>query len=191
MTGSDERSRRPTQEEVRDLVQRASRRLDGLTQGRPRLELVHPGAGDVARQAEQAGTRRLGGPGGGVRRPSFEDDARDVDQGLDVVDDGRTAEQPGDGRERRLLAWLTPIPLDRGEQRRLLSADVCPLAAADLDVERLAGAHHVSAQEPGAIRLGDGVSQPGVSQGILAPDVDVSDRKSTRLNSSHVRISYA
>ena len=48
----------------------------------------------------------------------------DVDQRLDVVHDGRCAEQARLERERRLVARFAPVPLDRVEQRRLLPADV-------------------------------------------------------------------
>ena len=63
------------------------------------------------------------------------DDQQDVDERLDVVDGGRLAEQPDLDRERRLVARLAALALDRLEQRRLLAADVGAGAAPQLDVE--------------------------------------------------------
>ena len=62
--------------------------------------------------------------------------ASTFDERLDVVDDGRLAEQADLDRERRLVARLAAVALDRVEERRLLAADVRAGAAADLDVER-------------------------------------------------------
>ena len=63
------------------------------------------------------------------------EDQRDVGQRLDVVDHGRLAEQPDLDRERRLVARLAALALDRLEERRLLAADVGAGAAPELDVE--------------------------------------------------------
>ena len=60
---------------------------------------------------------------------------RHVHQRLDVVDHGRLAEQARLRRERRLVARLAAVALDRVEQRRLFAADVGAGAAAELDVE--------------------------------------------------------
>ena len=45
-------------------------------------------------------------------RPAVGDDVRDVDEGLDVVDRGRLAEEPGLEREGRLVARLAALALD-------------------------------------------------------------------------------
>ena len=47
----------------------------------------------------------------------------DVRVGLDVVDDGRLAEQTLDRRERRTGSRLTAVALDGGQQSGLLAAD--------------------------------------------------------------------
>ena len=54
---------------------------------------------------------------------------------------------PCDDRERRLVARLAAVALDRLEDRRLLAADVRACALADLDVEAEALAEHVVAEE--------------------------------------------
>ena len=68
------------------------------------------------------------------RRPP-QHDRQHVDERLDVVDDRRLAEQPDLDRERRLVARLAAVALDRVEDRRLLAADVGAGAADDRDVE--------------------------------------------------------
>ena len=67
---------------------------------------------------------------------------------LDVVHDGRLAEQADLDRERRLVARLAALALDRLEERRLLAADVGAGAAPELDVEGEAGAEDVGAEQP-------------------------------------------
>ena len=60
-------------------------------------------------------------------------------------------------RERRLVARLAAVALDRVEERGLLAADVGAGAAAELDVEGEAGAQHVVAEQAGRARLVDRV----------------------------------
>ena len=71
----------------------------------------------------------------------------DVDERLDVVDHRRVAEQPLDDRERRLVARLAAVALDRAEDRGLLAADVGAGALAHLDVEGEAVAEDVRPEE--------------------------------------------
>ena len=63
------------------------------------------------------------------------DDLLNAAEGLDVVDDGRLAEQSFDGWERRLDAWPGSLPFQALDQAGLFSADVgCGPAVQD-DVE--------------------------------------------------------
>src|SRR5690606_36423226 len=64
------------------------------------------------------------------RRTLIDDRANDR-QGLDVIDDGGSAECPGDGGERRLDAGPAALAFERFEQTGLFAADVCPRAAVD------------------------------------------------------------
>ena len=105
--------------------------------------------------------------------PPAEHDLEHVDQALDVVDDGRLAEQADVDRERRLVARLAAVALDRVEQRRLLAADVRAGAHAQLDVEVEPGAHHVVAEQIVRAGLGDRVREPLPGQRVLAAEVDV------------------
>ena len=99
--------------------------VEQLAQRRPELALVQARPRDVAREAEEP------------RRPRVaEEDVRDVDERLDVVHDGRLPEQADLDGERRLVARLAAVALDRLEERRLLAADVRARADAQLDVAR-------------------------------------------------------
>ena len=117
------------------VARHAAGELDEVAQGRPELDLVGAGARDVAGQAEELRPGRAVGADPGERLAAVEHDARDVGQRLDVVDDRRLAEQPDLDRERRLVARLAALALDRLEERRLLAADVGAGAAPELDVE--------------------------------------------------------
>ena len=109
------------------------------------------------------------------RLAAVEDDERHVDQRLDVVDDGRLAEQADLDRERRLVARLAALALDRLEERRLLAADVGAGAAPELDVEGEAGAEDVGAEEAGArARASIAWAIAGLGLGVLAADVEVA-----------------
>jgi hypothetical protein len=99
-------------------------------------------------------------------------DVEHVEQRLDVVDHGRLAEQAGLHRERRLVARLAAVALDRVEERRLLAADVGARAAAQLHVEADPLAEHVLAEQPPRSRLRDRVRDPFGRQRVFAPDVD-------------------
>src|SRR6266571_5037550 len=84
----------------------------------------------MAGEAEQSRPGRLRGADGGERRAAVENDVRNVRQRLDVVDDGRFAEEAGMNGEWRLVARLAAITLDRIEDGRFLTADVRGAAAA-------------------------------------------------------------
>ena len=81
--------------------------------------------------------------------------------------------RPALDRERRLVARLAAVALDRLEERRLLAADVGAGAAAELDVEGEARAQDVVAEEararaPAAMR----VRERARRERVLAADVD-------------------
>src|SRR5207245_3923427 len=103
-----------------------------------------------------------------------EDDFRNVDEGFDVVDDGRLAEQAGLRGERRLVARLAAVALDRIEQRGFLAANISASAAAQLDIKAQAAAENVMAQQSVGASRGDGVPEPFSGQRIFAANVDVA-----------------
>src|SRR2546428_8129298 len=93
---------------------------------------------------------RAGGAGGAHRRKALAallDNQEDVDERLNIVDDGRLTEQAELSRERRLVPRFAAVPLDRVEKRRFFAADVGAGAASDLDVQPNALAGNVAAQE--------------------------------------------
>ena len=103
-----------------------------------------------------------------VRRPGVGHDVEDVEERLDVVHDRRLAEEPDLDRERRLVARLAAIALDRLEERRLLAAHVRAGADAQLDVEREARAHHVVAEQAVRARTSNAFSSRACATGYSA-----------------------
>src|SRR3546814_1770220 len=106
---------------------------------------------------------------GEPRRATPEDRRRHSDR-FDVIDRRRAAVEPRPRRKWRLEARLALLALEAFEHRGLFAADIGARAAMDEDVEIIARAARVLAEEALAIGLGDGGKE---------------DRKSTRLNSSH------
>ena len=126
-------------------------------QGRPERDLVDSRPGDVAGEAEELRPGRAFGPDRGIGRAAVAQDQRNVGERLDVVDRGGLAEQPDLDRERRLVARLAALALDRVEEGRLLAADVGAGADPQLDVERELGAEDLGAEQAGRPRLADRV----------------------------------
>ena len=113
-------------------------------------------------------------PIAGERLAAAEHDERHVGQRLDVVDDGRLPEQADLDRERRLVARLAALALDRFEERGLLAADVGAGTAPQLDVEGEAGAQDVRTEETRLAGASDRVGDPSLGVGVLAADVEVA-----------------
>ena len=101
----------------------------------PERELVDAGLGAVAGNAEELEAGRLLRADGFEPVRALRQDRRHPRQRLDVVDDGRLAEEAGVDRERRAVARLAAMPFERLDERRLFAADVGAGAHADLDVE--------------------------------------------------------
>src|SRR5580693_1845801 len=78
---------------------------------------------------------------------AFEDDAGNVDQGLDIVHGSRLAEQSRLRRERRLVARLAAKAFDRVKQRGLLAADIRAGTPANFHVEVQAASQNVVAEK--------------------------------------------
>ena len=133
----DEDARRAAEQDRLDVpaARHAAGELDQVAQRRAELDLVGARPRDVAGQAEQLRPGRALRADRGVRLAAHPRMQRDVGQRLDVVDDRRLAEQADLDRERRLVARLAALALDRFEERRLLAADVGAGAAPELDVE--------------------------------------------------------
>ena len=102
----------------------AAGEIEHLAQRRPEAHLVRARARDVAREAEELRPGRALGADLRERRAGAEHDVEHVDERLDVVHDGRLSEEADLDGERRLVARLAALALDRLEDRRLLAADV-------------------------------------------------------------------
>src|SRR5206468_12504632 len=106
----------------------------------------------------------------------------------DVVLDRRLAEEADLDRERRLVARLAAVTLDRLEERRLLAADIRARADAQLEVEREAAAHDVVAEEAAGARVRDRVLEPVVHQRILGAHVDEAVLAARRVRGDRHRL---
>ena len=79
-----------------------------------------------------------------------------------------------DCRERWAWARFTPFALDRGDQRRFLTADERPGALAYFQIEREIRAEDVRTQEAELTRLGDGNIQVLYRDRVFGPAVDIA-----------------
>src|SRR5439155_11079939 len=102
-----------------------------------------------------------------------EHDVRHAGEGLDVVDDGGTAEQAVRGGKGRLDARVAALALERLDEPGLLAADVGARAAVHPHVEVEPRAEDVAAEEAPAARLGDRGLETLGAEGELAADVDI------------------
>ncbi len=125
------------------------------------LLLSRPNAGEPARPAPQ--------------------DRRHHRDRFDVVDRGRAAVEPGAGRERRLEPRLALLAFEALDHRGLFAADVGPGAAMDEDVEVVARASRVLAQQARVIGFGHrGEQRLGLAD-VFAADVDVGRARAHRV----------
>ena len=99
-------------------------------------------------------------------------DVRHVAERLDVVHHRRLAVETLDCRERRLEAWLAAKPLQRLDERRLLTADVRTRAAVHDDVAVETAAEDVLADVSTGARLLDGALEQQSLIVVLTADVD-------------------
>src|SRR5262249_32419740 len=125
--------------------------VDQLAHGNAQRQLDAARLVDVAAEAVQlravaAGVARVLRVGRHAHRlepvgPAVHD-GRDAGQRLDVVDDGRLAEGPLDGGERRLDPRPRPLALQALDQPPLLAPDVRPRAAVPEALDVQLPAHH-------------------------------------------------
>src|SRR5439155_10183247 len=90
------------------------------------------------------------------------------------VDERRLPEQPNGDGEGRLVAWLGALALDRVEQGGLLTGDVRPGTAAQLDVECRSRTEDVGPEESGRAGGLDRVRHAGRRERVLGPEVEVA-----------------
>ena len=102
------------------------------------------------------------------------DDQGNVGEGLHVVEDGGLAPQALLNGAGRLHPGHAALALDGGGQGAALAADEGACAPVHMDAEVKAAAQDVIPQQAQLLGLGNGGFQPGHSQGILGPDVDIA-----------------
>ena len=132
---------------------------------------------DVAGDAEELGAAVCLGADRLVELHALLQHERDVGVALDVVDVRRLGEDAGVGGEGRADARHPALVVERGEQPRLLAADVRPGAAPDREVERNVAAEHVLAEQAALPRLLDRLLHPIDRQRVLVAQVDVPIRR--------------
>src|SRR5262249_1458386 len=99
------------------------------------------------------------------------DDVRHRRAGLHGVDDGGMAEGALHGGEGRLDLGPALLALERGEEARLLPADVSPRAPMQHHVKVHAGALDVLAEQAGRVSLADGAVEDPPRLHVLAADI--------------------
>ena len=103
------------------------------------------------------------------------DDVGDIAERLDVVDGGRLAPEPRDGGVGRLGARVGALALERVEHAGLFAAHVAAGADVQVEIEGVAGAEDVAAEEVGRIGFGDGGGDEAGGQSVFGAEEDVGD----------------
>src|SRR5215217_4776823 len=150
----------------------AGRAHDDLAGGHAEGELEVPRVDDVAGDAEQLGAGRLLRAHGAEPVDALADDPGHGGDRLDVVDRGRGPVQALDGREGGAQLGLAALALERGQQGRLLAADVGPGAPVQDQVKVEAGALDVAAEQALVVGGVDRRLEPAAWPAALAPQVD-------------------
>ena len=114
----------------------ASGHFNDVPNRRPKRNLIHSGTTHVPRNTKQTIPGRICRADAGIRRAATQNNFRHIDQRLDVVHNGRLAEQSALRRKRRLVARFAAVAFDGIEQRGLLAANVRTGSAPDFNVER-------------------------------------------------------
>src|SRR5229473_1385717 len=175
----DDRHRRAAGDDAQQVVPAAAHaagmRLEQFLQGNAHRLLDIAGALDMAGEAEDLGALVLRPadarePGGAAPQ-----DGRRHGDGLDIVHRRWAAIEPDRRRERRLQARLALLALEALEQRRLLAADIGAGAAMEIELEIVARATGVLADETGGIGLVDRRPEGLRLVVELAADIDVAD----------------
>ncbi len=141
---------------------------DDLAQRRAHRDLYQAGVDDPAGEGEDLGALALLGADAGEPVAAVADDRGDVGEGLDVVDERRTAPQTRDGRVRRARAAAAAAALDRRDQRGLLAADERAGAEPHLDLEARTRCRAMPSPEvAGPAGLADRLAQPADHERVL------------------------
>ena len=127
-----------------------------FTHGGAQRQFPAAGALHLAADPEQFGAVILAAGEALIPLHPVGDDARQVAQGLHIVDDGGPAPEAAHLRIGRLGAGVGALAFKGVEQGRLLAADVTAGAGVEHDVQVVAGAEDVLAQITFGVGLFDG-----------------------------------
>src|SRR5690606_9784271 len=154
--------------------------LNQLTQ-RTTPPLFHvAGLADMARDAEKFRARVIGTAKAREPARATAEDLRPDGNALDVVDCRGAAPDADVGREWRLQARLALVALKAFNERGFLTADIGARAAVHVDVDIIARAAGVFADQPGVIGLLKGFVEVTRFQHKLTADVDIGSNRAHR-----------
>ena len=146
--------------------------VDELAEGHAHGVFDDARAVHMAGDLEELGALVLRAADGGEPGRAAAQDGRGDGDRFDVVDGGRVAIKAGAGGERRLEARLALLAFQAFEHRGFFAADIGAGAAVDDDIEVIARAAGVLADEAGLVGLADGGEQRFGFADIFAADVD-------------------
>src|SRR5690606_5722596 len=102
------------------------------------------------------------------------EDYGDIGQGFHIVDDGGLAPKATGGRKRRADAWLAPFTHDGLEQCRFFATYECTRAKAYFQIQVIAAAEDVLAEQTGFPAGHNGFFDAFDGQGVFGADVQVA-----------------
>src|SRR5207237_224870 len=140
--------------------------LDQLARGDAGRRELDPGLLDPSRYREGAQPLAAVATLAGEPFRALLDDVAHPEQGLDIVYEGRPAEQPDLRRKRRLVARQAAPALDTFQHRRFLAADIGAGAAPQVDPR--------VRREPGGLDRGDLLGQDLSALRVFVAQVDVA-----------------
>ena len=148
--------------------------VDNGGEGSTHRDFNKTGVVDLAAESEYLGAGSL--LGAEVDEPfrTVEDDLGDVSISLNVVENGRLAEETLNSRERRTGTGFTAVTLDGGHKSGFLAADECACAQTKFKVEVKAGAEDVLAEKTHLASLTDSNVKTMDSDRILSSYIDVT-----------------
>ena len=145
-----------------------------LTQGRAHRHLDKAGVLDVAgkgkglRAGAALGANRL------IPLCALVDNDGDICKGLDIVKRGRSCKQTLIDASGGLCAGHATLTFDGSGKSRALAADECACAHVDVQVEGLARAHDIVAEDTDSLSVLNGLLQTLDCQRVLCTDIDIT-----------------
>jgi len=146
--------------------------VDDLAEGHRHRGFHEPGPDHMPGDRVEPGAALGLGAESGEPLRAPRDDVGQARERLDIVDDGRLAERPLDGRKGRLDLGPALLALEGGDEPRLLAADVGAGPAMHDDLEVEARALDVLAEKALVVGFLDGSAQDAPRLHVLTADID-------------------